>query len=417
MLLRFRFSNYRSFRDEQELSLIAGPFSDHAEAVFHAAGLTDGVLPAAAIYGANASGKTNVIRALRFMASAVNSSQREWKPDAPIAWDPFAMAAESKRAQSRFELDLLLKGTRYQYGFALRSQGIQEEWLFAFPKGKKQTWFLRRAGKPILFGAKMPGENRAIEGLTRENSLFLSAAAQNNHQALKPVYAWFWWYLSFVVGERRGWIGHTAALCEEETEKELVSQFVIAADLGIERLDVEEGKTGIRSVRRGKDGTYFSRRPSDIKLVHRGGNLSIPFEREQESEGTLAYLALLAPIVSALKIGAVVCVDELDASLHPLLAVQIIRLFNDSTHNPNHAQLIFNTHDTNLLSSDVLRRDEIWFTEKKDDGSSQLYPLSDFKPRKHENLENGYLQGRYGAIPFLNPDSFLASLGNGNETA
>jgi AAA15 family ATPase/GTPase len=125
--------------------------------------------------------------------------------------------------------------------------------------------------------------------------------------------------------------------------------------------------------------------------------------------GTIAFLCLLEPVFPALAKGGVVCVDELDDSLHPLLAMELIRQFNDVKSNPAGAQLIFNTHDTNLLSAGVLRRDQIWFTEKQPDGASQLYPLSDFKPRMHENIENGYLQGRYGAIPFLNPGSFLTS--------
>jgi AAA15 family ATPase/GTPase len=133
----------------------------------------------------------------------------------------------------------------------------------------------------------------------------------------------------------------------------------------------------------------------------------MPFNMDQESDGTRAYLALLGPAVDALKKGAPLLIDELDASLHPLLAIQLIRLFNTPSSNPKGAQLIFNTHDTNLLSGGVLRRDQIWFTEKGNDATSHLYPLSDFKPRRQENLQNGYLQGRYGAIPFINPDAFL----------
>jgi len=148
-----------------------------------------------------------------------------------------------------------------------------------------------------------------------------------------------------------------------------------------------------------------------ILLTHRLGTEAAEFEPELESEGTIAYLALLGPVVHALRIGGVVCVDELDASLHPLLAIRIIELFNDPARNPRGAQLIFNTHDTNLLNGRVLRRDEIWFTEKQRDGNSTLYPLTDFKPRRHENLENGYLQGRYGAIPFINASSFVNAFG------
>jgi AAA15 family ATPase/GTPase len=145
----------------------------------------------------------------------------------------------------------------------------------------------------------------------------------------------------------------------------------------------------------------------ELRLLHRFGDKAVPLPLSNESGGTIAYLSLLGPVVDALRKGIPLLVDGLDASLHPLLAIELIRLFNSPSSNPNGAQLIFNTHDTNLLSSGVLRRDQIWFTEKGEDASSHLFPLSDFKPRRQENLENGYLQGRYGAIPFINPDAFL----------
>jgi uncharacterized protein len=144
-----------------------------------------------------------------------------------------------------------------------------------------------------------------------------------------------------------------------------------------------------------------------IRLLHRLGEETLPFAEESESTGTAAYLLVLGPVLKVLTEGAVLCVDELDASLHPLLASQIIQLFNNPSTNRKGAQLIFNTHDATLLNRANLRRDQIWFTEKSSDGSSHLYPLTDFKPRQNENLENGYLQGRYGAIPFINPRAFL----------
>ncbi len=152
-----------------------------------------------------------------------------------------------------------------------------------------------------------------------------------------------------------------------------------------------------------------------IRLLHRIGDRNVALEPRQESNGTVTYLSLIGPIVSALKWGEVLCIDELDASLHPLIAIELIRLFTSQETNPQSAQLIFNTHDTNLLSSGVLRRDQIWFTEKDSDGSSHLYPLTDFKPRRQENLENGYLQGRYGAIPFIHPDYLSGAAGGNGE--
>lgn len=152
-----------------------------------------------------------------------------------------------------------------------------------------------------------------------------------------------------------------------------------------------------------------------IRLVHHIGGMNLPLEPEQESNGTRAYLALLGPVVSLLKNGRALLAGELDTSLHPLMAAQIIKLFNNPASNPRSAQLIFNTHDTNLLSSGDLRRDQIWFTEKDSAGSSHLYPLTDFEPRRQKNLENGYLQGRYRAIPFIHPDYLTGNPGGNGE--
>jgi hypothetical protein len=183
MLLRFRFSNFRSFRDEAELSLVATGLDDSPNATFEVPGLKERALPAAAIYGANASGKTNVIRALEFMREAVLHSHRNWSPMGTIPRTPFILGTGAV-LPSRFETDFVISGVRYQYGFVLDSESVTEEWLLAYPSGKKQTWFKRMRGLPMYFGTKLAGEKKAIEALTRQNSLFLSVAAQNNLTAL-----------------------------------------------------------------------------------------------------------------------------------------------------------------------------------------------------------------------------------------
>ena len=409
MLLRFRFSNFRSFRTDQELSLIAGPFTDLPDVVLHPAGIKEGVLPCAAIYGANVSGKTNVIQAVRFLASAVSLSHRDWKPDGPIPREPFMAYEESKLEPSEFEADFLLAGVRHRYGFRVDSQVVLEEWLYVYPKGKKQTWFHRKRGNPIAFSNKMPGENRTIENLTRQNSLFLSAAAQNAHEALLPIFTWLSGLL-FVIGDRSKYREQTTRLCSELDYKNEIARLVSVADLGIAQMTVEDAEFNFPDRTLAEIATTLKLPPVTrpvIRLLHRFGESTVPFNMDQESDGTMAYLALLGPAVDAIQKGTPLLIDELDASLHPLLAIQLLRLFNTPSSNPKGAQLIFNTHDTNLLSSGVLRRDQIWFTEKGNDATSHLYALSDFKPRRQENLQSGYLQGRYGAIPFINPDAFL----------
>jgi hypothetical protein len=392
--------------------------------------LGEQVLPVAAIYGANASGKTAVIRAIGFMADAVRWSHAHWLPDAPVPVEPFL--GESKTTPSEFVVDFLLAGIRHQYGFSADSQAICREWLYVYPKGKRQLWFERGAGVPISFGAKMPGENRLIEGLVRKNSLFLSAAAQNNHAALAAIHNWFSQLLSPVTPQDWRFVGRfglhgaeLAQLCTDKTAKALVAQLLSYADLGICDVLIEDAKLPevtkslFEALRPGLP--VIARTLSlpetlpTVRLVHRVGDNGVPFEPEQESKGTVAYLSLLVPMLSVLKNGGVLCVDELDASLHPLITPRVLRPFIDPATNPRNAQLIFNTHDTNLLSSGELRRDQIWFTEKDVEGTSHLYPLTDYKPRRQENLGNGYLQGRYGAIPFVHPDLLVGRLDGQSE--
>jgi len=393
---------------------------DSTDGVFSPPGLGERVLPVAAIYGANASGKTAVIRALEFMTNVVKLSHSRWEPNQRIPVEPFA--GDGGATPSEFSVDFLLDGIRHQYGFAADSQAIRQEWLYVYPKGKRQLWFRRADGKPMAFGAKMPGDNRTTEQFVRKNSLFLSTAAQNNHQALSPVYDWLSRSVSFVIGHLALWgraihRESAAAFVREAGNGDEILGLLSRADLGITGLAVEETPLPELSKKfldligsampPGSPAIAVPETRKIIRLTHRVGDRDIPFEAEQESNGTLTYLALIGPIVNALKSGSVLCVDELDASLHPHIAAQVMRLFNNPDANPRNAQLIFNTHDTNLLSSGVLRRDQVWFTEKDAAGSSHLYPLTDYKPRRQENLETGYLQGRYGAIPFIHPD-FLA---------
>ena len=394
MLLRFQFSNFRSFRSEQQLSMIPA----HSKS-----GSTDPALPAAAIYGANASGKTNVIRALQFMADAVANSHATWLPGALIPREPFA-GDEGETTPSQFMVDFLFGETRHQYGFKVTSDAVVEEWLYVYPKGKRQTWFVRRESD-FTFGSKFKGENETIRNLTRSNSLFLSAAAQNNHELLSPLYRWFSQSTMFVTGPRESLLKRSARFFKEHASPGLylswspleeLRERVGLADFGVVDVQVRDAILS---------NPYRVRTMPQFQLFHRMGTKTVPFENQQESAGTLAYLALLGPISEILGFGGVLCIDELDASLHTLLAIEIVKWFNASA-----AQLIFTAHDTNLLSSGVLGRDQIWFTEKDHEGASHLYPLSDFKTRKQDNLERGYLQGRYGAIPLIGAAQVLAGL-------
>ena len=287
----------------------------------------------------------------------------------------------------------------------------------------------------FTFGKKLVGDNDAIERLTRQNSLFLSAAAQNNHEGLLPLYRWFAEQFGYVPRERGPAMFNTALMCKDEGFKSWVSQALRSADMGIvgldvreedilpsppprlskkERLFLEDFTASMRKfVERAKeldDRTRFPEKKLVVSLTHKGsGRRDVPFGLENESDGTVAFLGLLGPLVHFIGSGGTLCVDELDASLHPLLALGVLQYFSSPKWNPRGAQIIFTTHDTNILDRASLRRDQIWFTEKDAEGGTHLYPLTDFKPRKNENLERGYLQGRYGAVPFISSPDFLAN--------
>jgi uncharacterized protein len=419
VLIQFRLENHRSFRDRQTMSLVAASNGSRGnDHVLHPDGLDEALLPAVALYGANASGKTNVLLALSFIRSAVINSHRLWEPEAGVPHEPFALS-EHKNAPAMYDVDMLLDGVRYRYGFRVNGLTILEEWLYTWPNGKMQTLFTRE-NNDFKFGRHLRGDNETIRGLTRPNSLFLSSGAQNNHPALLPIFRWFQ-SMRFELSRRRpSPFGRHAfpPLVYSRVFEELFSRQAslfpdedeaLQSDRdAIVRL-LQEADTGIIDIRVEPDADDERRRaPRRVNLSFRhkaehSEGAWLPLEAE--SAGTVTLLELSMRLVPALRIGGVLLVDEIEASLHPILAGAILQLFCDKRRNPKGAQLIFTTHDTNLLGNALgapsLRRDQIWFTEKDSTGASHLYPLTDFHPRKQENLERGYLQGRYGAIPFL----------------
>jgi predicted ATPase len=413
MLIEFRVENHRSLRDEQVLTMEAGRGGDEADLRPRLiSGHSEPLLPAAALYGANASGKSNVLAALAFMQDAVVRSHRFWSPDEGLPRDPFAWGPK-KAEPSLFEATFLLGDVRFQYGFRASDASFLEEWCHAWPRRKKQVWF-EREDNAYKFGDNLKGENRLIQDVTRPNALFLSAAAQHNHPQLQAVYSWFRGIrvinlpvLSFgrhpilprtmesALAKMLGEAQQQTLFPIEESPKPLLERFrtlLQVADIGI--VDLRADRSEAENA--GRHSIYL-RHKSEFE------NAWLPLREESRGTRTLFNIAL--PMLRVIQDGGILLVDELERSLHPSLARQIIRQFNDPAANPNNAQIIFTTHDTNLLGTTVgeaaLRRDQVWLTEKNAEGATVLYPLTDYKPRKAENLERGYLQGRYGAIPFL----------------
>jgi uncharacterized protein len=416
MLIEFRLENHRSIRDEQVLTMEAGRSGIAGDPRPRlVAGHIDAVLPVAVIYGANASGKSNVLSGMSFMRDAVLESHRFWSPDEGVPRNPFAWGKKRSKS-SFFEVTLLLDGIRYVYGFDATDDAFDEEWLYAWPNGKKQTWF-ERERNTFKFGEHFKGENKLIEEVTRPNALFLSAAVQLKHAQLAPIYAWFRRLEVFNISSpRRGFMRPSTefllsrVLEDDDSRQPLLFDDIEPAESLADRFRslLKSADIGIVDVRIAKsvdDEEHPRLRRSRVQLKHQSDATDAWLPLNEESQGTRTLFRLAMPILQSIRRGGTIIVDELESSLHPSLAQQIVRQFNLPESNPNNAQLIFTTHDTNLLGSTlgepVVRRDEVWLTEKDSDGASVLYPLTDFKPRKSENLERGYLQGRYGAIPFL----------------
>lgn len=418
MLLAFRVSNYRSILDEQELSLVRTAKSAAG------GGATADPTTVAAIYGANASGKSNLFAAMKFMREAVADSHATWDNDDEIPVEPFLLDKHSANAPSKFEIDFKWLDVRYRYGFELNKREVLSEWLHAFPKGRRQTLFERdrSATEEYYFGKNLGGRNRVIAELTRNNALFISTAAASRHELLQALAHWFRSHLRMAdaTDENSRLIFTAKEIFEKPQSAKAVSALLKSADLGICDLDVQERErdsVDSSSIRAGEDKMRRNERRRRtnvftgnyvVQLKHRGDTDSnkVGFPLESESLGTRSLLSLAGPIMLVLRTQSVLFVDEIDRSLHPRLVSEIIRLFQDPDVNQRGAQLVFTSHDTSFLGGMVtdrplLERDQVWFTEKDVTGSTHLYPLTDFSPRRLENLERGYLQGRYGGVPVL----------------
>lgn len=434
MLLAFRAENVRSFRDALEFTLEATALAED--------GVPRGVqwredgrhpiwvLPAGGIFGANASGKTNLLRVINDMRRIVLTSFRSGDPSGPMYRRPFRLDPAAVSRPSRYEIDLVLNGIRHEYKFVIDDTRVIHEQARRFPRGKAAMLF-RREGDELELGESNRSKGRAVAEILRPNSLYLSAAAAANHPDLLPLYEWFTSNLALAEAQSRPsrWAYTTHLLRSHDDRREQVLALLHAADLGItdaraRKLDpqmLERVRRAMRILSDREDEPEATEPDAeapflDVVLSHRGAEGSVELESEDESLGTLVWLGLAGPVVSALADGTVLLADELEASLHPTLVAQLVRAFQDPVSNPNGAQLIFNSHEAGLLGDSagdrVLGRDQVWFTEKLYDGSTRLYPLSDLNPRKDEAIGRRYLAGRYGATPIVSNAEFdmLAAL-------
>ncbi len=406
MLIDFKVKNYRSIKDEQELSMLSTKQKEHIDThtfTSDASSKTN-LLHTAAIYGANAAGKSNFIKALKTMQEIVINSMSTYQRGHLLPVKPFLFDVETKNEPTEFEVSFITDGVRYQYGFSATSKRVVEEWLIAYPKGRPQNWFARSlntdTNEPSYewqFGEKFTGQKQLWLESTRDNALFLSTAVHLNSEQLNPVYDWFDKTLRITgVG---GWSPKsTIELCKQEKQKSNILQFLQTADMDIEDIEIEENIN--KKEQAASWYGYFN--PDSVIMWHKdnSGN-KVPLKLEEESDGTQKLFAFIGPWLDSLDKGHVLLIDELHDNFHPLMVKFLVNLFHSKLTNKSNAQLIFTTHETSILSQDVFRRDQIWFCEKKNK-ATELYSLVEFKVRKGvTDLEKAYLSGRYGALPYF----------------
>jgi AAA15 family ATPase/GTPase len=426
MLVEFTVANFRSIQDAMTLSMVAANLVAKDKTVDTSNLIkTDSeisLLKTAVIYGANASGKSNFLKALLFMKSFMVNSSKESQSTDKIGVEPFKLGLYGETSPSHFELVFIMDGIRYRYGFEADRNRVSAEWLFYVPSSRETSVFSRK-DNVIAVSKKFDAEG--IDKRTRNNALYLSVCAQFNVPLAEKILAWVSDKLNVLSGlHDHHYRNYTAGSCDTDANRLRISSLIKALDTGISGITVERNTLGIDSlpsampeelkklITRGSDSfTQVSVKTTHKKYGNDGtfvGEEEFDMD-ENESDGTQKLFALAGPLLHALNEGEVLLIDELDSRLHPLVTLAIIRLFSEVESNSKNAQLIFVTHDTNLLDKSLFRRDQIWFTEKNRYGATSLYSLAEFKIRNDASFGSDYIKGKYGAIPFIGSLDIKAS--------
>lgn len=420
MLVDFRFENFRSFKKEQTLSMAAFErMREGLESHSVASNRKDipRLLKVAALYGPNASGKSNVIKALQFMQAKVLNNV----PLSNLGYsDPsFRLTEETSEQPTKFEVSLLLDGVCYQYGFSILHDQIIEEYLLAYVKAIPQTWFERtwdseKKEYNYKYSPSFKGIKNTWEKATRADALYLVAATTLNCEQLKPIYDWFNTKLVVVNELSPLNIGYTAKRVLDSHDSTAVDKILKAADLGISQTYVvpkqaKRTELPFDAIKNNVKVYDDFANAYEVYFAHSTKENTVAFPLVEESMGSQRLYALAGPLLEVIDRDIVLAIDEMDASLHPMILEEIIRLFTHHKGNGK-AQLIFTTHCDSLLENStipkskvepILRRDQIWFTEKNFQLETNLTSLLEFKPRKQESIRDGYRRGRYGALPMI----------------
>jgi len=424
MLVEFTVNNFKSIKDTVKFSMLTST-KDNGN-VFSIRSYK--LLSSAIIYGANASGKSNFLRALAFMSRFVLNRFKILQSTDKLPHESFKLSTETEDTSSEFEIVFFVGNIKYRYGFELDSENIYAEWLFADEKGKEAKLFIRDIEENDYVNP-----NKFKEGFNffdkknqkikiAKNQLFIWKCDQEDGKISKSILKWFNNFNMIDGMDHQGYINFTMKKMEDENFKNEIIKLIKTADIDIDDISIEEDDIPLEVIEKLpmpdnlkkeilNDGGLKS---VSINTKHKkyddNGNIigEVIFELDkEESKGTRKFFAMSAPIIDTLQNGKVLIIDELDASLHPILTQHLIKLFQDKAINKKNAQLIFATHDTNLLKPYNFRRDQIWLTEKDKYGSTDLYSLAQFKGvRAKDDFEKQYIQGKYGAIPYLGKFEF-----------
>lgn len=424
MLIEFRFKNYRSFRDEAVLSMEATGLGTLKNSLIVCG--NSKLLPGVAIYGKNGGGKSNVIRAFWLAVQFIKNAQRTQHEMAVVPVSPFSLDDHSSSEASEFHFIYRMEGIKYWYSLCATREKIVAESLYHAPKGQKALIFSRE-GQHYTF-TEDKSKRKLISAAVAENQLFFSVACTMNDTACINAMRWFREFVFF----SRDYSDISDQLIEYSSDPNMlnaISTYAKAADIGIEDMEFEiqnEEMKGLDalpdSIPEGiknaliqfmhtlsevSDNTESHLKMSAVKVYskHYGINKDgmrqlYSLKLESESDGTRKLMSIAPAIESALSKGGILLIDEIDCRLHPMLVGYILSKFQSKKTNPRGAQIIFTTHNTELMDMSLLRKDQLYFVDKnREDGASELYSISEFATRTTDNVRKGYLFGKYGAIP------------------
>lgn len=420
MLLQFSVNNFKSIKDTATISMNSSLKDEKNN--FNLRNYK--LITSAVLYGHNATGKSNFLKALGFMSYTVLNKTKVTQSTDVLEHHPFKLSTDTEQASSSFEVVFFIDEIKYRYGYEMDSTQVYSEWLFQDTKGKEAKLFYRDVDEDIFYVNK----NKFKEGLglkVLKNHLFIWKVDQNGGGISASILNWFS-NLNYIDGsEKGGYVDFASSQLDDKDFKQKIVSLLKKADLGIESINKEETSLSKISIEGLKIPDAFKKEMlsenNKVKLIklkteHKkyAADLSesglVEFELKEESIGTQQFFYILAPVLDTLKKGKVLLIDEFGASLHPNLSKQIIKMFNNKEINKYNAQLLFVTHDTNMLDNTLFRKEQIWFTEKNYYGATKLFSLADYKNiRATENFEKNYLQGKYGAIPYLNDFNLVAN--------